>query len=75
MINNFNFTAPFQSKDKVKYIGCSREQVAWGNNDNPHMLTLDEVYTVESVDVHSQHTKISLEGISGRFNSVCFASA
>ena len=21
--------------DRVKYIGCCKEQVKWGNNDNP----------------------------------------
>jgi hypothetical protein len=58
--------------DKVKFIGCSKEQIAWGNNDSPYMLILGRIYTVEIVEVHSQHTKISLKGITGKFNSVCF---
>lgn len=64
----------FEVGDKVKFIGCSKEQIAWGSNDDPYMLILDRVYTVEYVEVHSQHTKISLKGITGKFNSVCFDS-
>lgn len=69
-----NFLPPFEVGDKVKFIGCSKEQIAWGNNDNPYMLILGRTYTVEMVEIHSQHTKISLKGIVGRFNSVCFDS-
>ena len=58
--------------DNVQFIGCSKDQIAWGNNDDPYMLILDRIYTVSDVDVHSQHTKIQLKGIVGRFNSVCF---
>lgn len=68
------FLPPFEVGDKVKFIGCSKEQIAWGSNDDPYMLILDRVYTVEYVEVHSQHTKISLKGITGKFNSVCFDS-
>lgn len=73
-MKNFRFLPPFNIGDKVKYIGCSSEQIAWGSNDDPHILEVDGVYIVESVEVHSQHTKISLEGVIGRFNSVCFDS-
>ena len=62
----------FEVGDRVRFIGCSKEQIAWGNNDDPYMLILDRIYTVEYVEVHSQHTKISLKGIIGKFNSVCF---
>jgi len=59
--------------DTVKFIGCSPEQVAWGNNDNPNgMLFLGDKFHVEHVYVHSQHTKIELRGVKGKFNSVCF---
>lgn len=59
--------------DTVKFIGCSKEQINWGNNDDPNeVLIIDEQYHVEKVNVHSQHTKIQLRGISGKFNSVCF---
>lgn len=58
--------------DNVKYLGCIKEQIAWGNNDDPFMLNIGDVYIVEHVEIHSQHTKLTLKGISGRFNSVCF---
>ena len=59
--------------DTVKFIGCSSEQVAWGNNDDPNgMLFLGDKFHVEHVHVHSQHTKIELRGVRGKFNSVCF---
>ena len=69
-----NFIPPFSIGETVKFIGCSKEQINWGNNDTPYMLSIGDLYTIESVDVHSQHTKISLKGVVGRFNSVCFAS-
>ena len=60
--------------DKVKYIGCSKEQILWGNNDDPTgILEVGTTYKVASVDIHSQHTKITLEGFPGRFNRVCFS--
>ena len=33
---------------------------------------LGRFYTVTGVEVHSQHTKIELKGMVGKFNSVCF---
>ena len=59
--------------DLVKFIGCSKEQINWGSNDDPNKcLFVGNTYFVEKVDVHSQHTKIELRGVYGRFNSVCF---
>lgn len=59
--------------DYVKFLGCSREQIQWGSNDDPNpILFLGDKYYVEHVYVHSQHTKIELRGIKGKFNSVCF---
>jgi len=59
--------------DYVKYNGCSKEQIKWGNNDDPSdQLMINGIYLVEKLDVRSSHTKISLRGIKGRFNSVCF---
>lgn len=57
----------------VKFLGCSQEQIKWGSNDdpNPHLFVGD-IYYVESVKVHSSHTKITLRGVRGQFNSVCF---
>ena len=62
----------FEVGDRVRYIGCSKEQINWGNNDKPYMCIIDHIYTVANVEVHTSHTKIELKGIIGRFNSVCF---
>jgi len=57
----------------VRYIGCSQEQINWGNNDDPRsFLIIGHRYYVEHVEHHSQHTKIELRGVTGKFNSVCF---
>ena len=59
--------------DVVTFTGCSQEQINWGSNDDPNgILQVGGTYMVERVEVHSQHTKIELYGINGRFNSVCF---
>jgi uncharacterized protein affecting Mg2+/Co2+ transport len=58
--------------DNVRFLGWTKEQVAWGNNDTPYMLILDRVYTITDVDVHHQHTKVQIKGVVGRFNSVHF---
>lgn len=61
--------------DMVKYIGCSKEQIRWGNNNDPTgILVESQCYCVEKVEVHSQHTKLILQGINGKFNSVCFTT-
>lgn len=61
----------FKPGDNVLYLGCTQEQKNWGNNDWPPCI-VDHVYTITDVEVHSQHTKISLKGMVGKFNSVCF---
>ena len=62
-----------KKNDIVEYIGFSPEQINWGNNDDPHsFLIVGKEYTIEKVDVHSQHTKIKLYNKMGWFNSVCF---
>lgn len=59
--------------DKVKFTGCSKEQQKWGNNTDPtDKLVVGSEYTISDIEIHSWHTKITLEGIDGRFNSVCF---
>ena len=59
--------------DTVKFLGCSKEQIQWGSNDNPNdVLFVGDRYYVEHMYVHSQHTKIELRGVKGKFNSVCF---
>jgi hypothetical protein len=63
----------FRAGNNVKFIGCSKEQIAWGNNDDPTgILIVGDKYYVEKVEIHSQHTKLTLRGVSGMFNSVCF---
>jgi len=59
--------------DTVRYIGCTNEQINWGNNDDPRsFLIIGREYIIENVEVHSSHTKISLCNKWGKFNSVCF---
>ena len=59
--------------DVVEYIGCSEEQIKWGNNDDPRsFLIVGKEYVIEKVFVHSQHTKVKLYHKMGLFNSVCF---
>jgi len=61
---------------RVKYIGCTDEQVRWGGNDDPRtVLEEGQEYEVEEKEVHSWHTKIKLVGVEGKFNSVCFEGA
>jgi len=64
----------FRVGDTVVYVGAIDEQVHWGagNSDPRNILTLNTHYIIESVDVHTWHTKLTLQGISGRFNSVHF---
>lgn len=64
----------FNVDDKVIFIGATDEQVAWGNNDDPRFILIPNTvtYVVENVEVHSQHTKLTLKHINGKFNSVCF---
>ena len=62
-----------KKNDIVEYIGCSQEQINWGNNDDPRsLLIIGNEYRIEKVDVHSQHTKVKLYNKMGWFNSVCF---
>tara|TARA_Y100001970_G_C13892356_1_gene679395 strand:+ start:236 stop:469 length:234 start_codon:yes stop_codon:yes gene_type:complete len=65
-------TSGLNPQDKVKFTGYIMAQVKWGGCDEPDMLEEGKVYTIEEVEVHSWHTKIKLEGIEGKFNSVCF---
>ncbi len=60
--------------DKVIYTGCTIEQQRWGTNDSPKKkgLIVGNIYEVDSVEVHTWHSKVTLKGIDGRFNSVCF---
>ncbi len=67
----------FEEGDVVVYSEeASDEQVKWGSNDDPRkLLELNKSYEIESVEVHSWHTKLYLKGIKGKFNSVNFTYA
>ena len=57
----------------VRYIGCSTEQMRWGNNDDPRGILIEgKDYEVVHVEQHKWHTKYYLKGVPGKFNSVCF---
>jgi len=59
--------------DFVKFVGCTKEQVAWGNNTDPEdLLVYGGIYFVQQMIVKSSHTKLILRGVEGKFNSVCF---
>lgn len=63
----------FKIGDYVVYTGTTDSQVNWGANTDPRGILMEnQKYYVEKVEIHSQHTKLTLRGISGRFNSVCF---
>ena len=63
-----------QPGDVVRFIGWTEEQVKWGNNDTPYMLIVDKTYVIESVETHSYHTKVTIQGVDSKmkFNSVHF---
>lgn len=62
-----------QIGDIVTYTGASDEQKKWGNyTGNWDNLHIGVEYKISNIDVHSWHTKVSLENIDGTFNSVCF---
>jgi hypothetical protein len=63
----------FQIGDVVMFTGSTKEQTAWGGNDDPYQYFKEgDTAEIKSVDVHSYHTKLHFVGISGKFNSVCF---
>jgi len=59
--------------DKVKFTGCDDCQIKWGSNDDPRKTLIEgEIYEINNIEIHSWHTKISLVGHEGKFNSVSF---
>lgn len=67
------FNQKIRSGNTVIFTGSTKEQVNWGSNDDPTgLLIVGDKYYVERVHVHSQHTKVELRGIKGKFNSVHF---
>lgn len=62
--------------DKVIFIGADESQIKWGSNNDPNEhLRVGDIVEIESVEVHSWHTKLYLVGIPGKFNSVSFEPA
>jgi len=58
---------------KVKYLGTTADQIGWGGNDDPSkLLEVGSIYEVAETEVHDWHTKISLVGITGKFNDASF---
>ena len=73
-VANFKLESPYYKQgDTVVYEGATDEQVRWGSNTDPRgILVQGESYVIRDVDVRSWHTKLTLYGINGRFNSVHF---
>lgn len=64
----------FEINDRVVYLGSSDAQVNWGGNDDPRKVLVEgEIYCIQDIEIHSQHTKLTLSNIRGKFNSVCFS--
>lgn len=63
-----------QYGDKVRYTGCTDDQIKWGSHDDPReILVVGEEYTIEHLEVHSSFTRVFLQEIDDlSFNSVCF---
>jgi hypothetical protein len=61
--------------DKVRKIICinNDDSNAWGINGAGHLLTVGKEYTLIDVEVHSWHTRVTLEEFPGmQFNSILF---
>src|SRR5688572_1417702 len=59
--------------DKVMFIGASEDQVKWGGNDDPNKIMKEgDIVEIETVEVHSWHTKLYFVGLTGKYNSVSF---
>jgi hypothetical protein len=58
----------------VRFNGASKEQIAWGNNDDPNpLLKVGQIYDVIDIEVHSWHTKIRIHGFADKkFNDSSF---
>lgn len=66
--------AGFGPGDEVVFIEQPTvEQIRWGDNDDPgKYLTVGNIYKVRDVEIHSYHSKVFLEGIEAKFNTVSF---
>lgn len=65
------------SPKRVRFIGATDDQVAYGGHPDPRgLLVVGEYYDVEKWDVEAWVTRVSLRGLPGlQFNSVCFEEA
>jgi hypothetical protein len=69
---NYSFRE-IREGDYVKFVGCTKEQINWGNNTDPNdLLVHGGIYFVQQMIIKSSHTKLILRGVEGKFNSVCF---
>lgn len=61
------------SERKVVCVKNYDYGLATNMQDNASLLTVGELYTVDSVEVHSWHTRVTLKEFPGiEFNSVLF---
>jgi hypothetical protein len=68
-----------QLGDKIIFTGASDDQVNWGSHrverrDPRKLLEIGETYELESMDIHSWHTNITLVGIEDSYNSTHFCT-
>ena len=56
--------------ETMTYIGGSREALVWC--DDVSDLTEGQTYAIEDVFPGYLHIRVSLEGLTGKFNSICF---
>ncbi|MDD3263414.1 MAG: hypothetical protein PHT94_00800 [Candidatus Nanoarchaeia archaeon] len=72
MERDYNYE--FKVGDVVRFVDYDPDQVKWGSNDDPIKkgLVKNDYYTIDSVDVRSWHTKLTLKEKSGSFNSAHF---
>lgn len=64
----------FKVGDIVEFTHTDKDMENWGGCDNPIKkgLSIGKHYEVSDVEIHTWHTKISLKGFEGKFNSVSF---
>jgi hypothetical protein len=62
----------FKPGDRVRFMGATKEQTRWGGCSDASKLKVGKEYVIVEATFHSWHTKLTLEGREGKFNSVCF---
>lgn len=82
-LGSFSDSDTLVGGSRVKFTGCSSEQIQWGGNNDPQAdgIFVGAEGIVERVEVHSWHTKLWVRfsedrhaplGVFGPYNSVCF---